>query len=73
MASKGTEEDNYEGKQKSITKRSFAFAEALSQATENNVSAFMNRITQRVPNEGGVRQLGPSFHSDIPTRSTHGI
>ncbi|PRQ28558.1 putative aminotransferase-like, plant mobile domain-containing protein [Rosa chinensis] len=26
----------------------------------------MNRITQRVPNEGGVRQLGPSFHSDIP-------
>ncbi|XP_024167710.1 uncharacterized protein LOC112174204 [Rosa chinensis] len=66
MASKGTGEDNYEGKQKSITKRSFALAEALSQATEKNALAFMNRITQRVQNEGGVRQLGPSFQSDIP-------
>ncbi|PRQ31677.1 hypothetical protein RchiOBHm_Chr5g0038131 [Rosa chinensis] len=68
MATKGTGEDNYEGKQKkSITRRSFAFAEALSQVTEKNASAFMNRVTQRVPNEGGVRQLGPSFHSEIPT------
>ncbi|XP_061994076.1 uncharacterized protein LOC133712015 [Rosa rugosa] len=66
MATKGTGEDKYESKQKSITRRSFAFAEAVSQATEKNASAFMNRITQRVPNEGGARQLGPSFYSEIP-------